>query len=109
MMDISLGGNIVLTGFRDLSRQELVIVKKIVGSYARKLSDNLSDFQELKVTLKSVHKTENSEKYELHTSVRFGRSHFEAGIVERNLFVGLDSCIGKVAEHAMREEEKLKA
>ena len=40
---IELGGNIVLNGFRDLEPPELVVVKKIVGTYARKFADQLGE------------------------------------------------------------------
>ena len=104
--DIELGGNIKLVGFKEISRAELVVVKKIVGSYARKLSDSLEGIHEIKVTLKPVHKTEGSEKFELHSSVHADVGHFEAEIIERNLFVGLDAVLHKVSEHAFRAAEK---
>ncbi|MBN2142279.1 hypothetical protein JW711_03025 [Candidatus Woesearchaeota archaeon] len=104
--DMALGGNITLSGFKDISKQELIVVKKIVGSYARKLSDNVPDFQELKVNMKAVHKTEASEKYELHCSVFYGGEHFDVEVVERNLFMGLDEVLRKVTEHAMKDAQK---
>ena len=104
--DMDLGGNIKLVGFKEISKAELVVVKKLVGSYARKLGDNLHEFQELKVTLKPVHKTTNSEKFELHAGVRSVHDHVEAEVIERNLFVGLDAVLQKVSEHAFRDVEK---
>lgn len=34
-----LGGNIELTGFRDLDGGSMIVLKKIIGNYARKFSD----------------------------------------------------------------------
>ncbi|MBD3259811.1 hypothetical protein GF371_04255, partial [Candidatus Woesearchaeota archaeon] len=42
---IKLGGNIELSGFRDLDGGTMVILKKIVGNYVRKLSDNSEKFE----------------------------------------------------------------
>jgi hypothetical protein len=35
-----LGGNIELTGFRPLDGGSMIVLKKIIGNYARKFSDN---------------------------------------------------------------------
>jgi ribosome-associated translation inhibitor RaiA len=105
--EVELGGNITLAGFKEVSHAEMVVVKKMVGSYARQLASDLTDFKSLKVTLKNVHKVEDSKKYELHVSVRYRGEHFEVKEVDRNLFVGLDSVLHKATEHAMKEEEKM--
>jgi len=39
--DMQLGGQIVLSGFKELKPAEIIVVKKLVGSYARKFSDNV--------------------------------------------------------------------
>jgi hypothetical protein len=104
--EMELGGNITLVGFKEVSKAELVVVKKIVGSYARKLADSLRGFERLKITLKPVHKTEGSEKFELNAHVIVEGNQCEAEVTERNLFVGLDTVLHKVTEHAVRESEK---
>ena len=106
--DVELGGNITLTGFKEVSPAEMVVVKKMVGSYARQLSDDITDFQSLKVTLKEVHKAaaNANEKHEIHVSVRYHGHHFEVKETDRNLFVVLDSALHKATEHALRDEEK---
>jgi hypothetical protein len=103
---MELGGNITLVGFKEISKAELVVVKKIVGSYARKLSDSVNGFERLKVTLKQIHRTEGSEKFELNSLVVVDGDQSESEVVERNLFVGLDSVLHKVSEHAIRQVEK---
>ena len=52
----------------------------------------------IKVTLKKIHKKEKSEKYELHARLVDTRRHFEAHVIERNLFVALDLVLRKI-EH----------
>ncbi len=104
--DMELGGNIKLVGFKEISKAELVVVKKMVGSYARKLGDGLDGFEELKVTLKPVHKTAKHEQFELVAGIRSTHGHFEADLTERNLFVGLDAVLSKVSDHAFKSFEK---
>jgi hypothetical protein len=107
--DVELGGNITLTGFKEVSPAEMVVVKKMVGSYARQLATDITDFQSLKVTLKEVHKaaTNANEKHEIHVSIRYHGHHFEVKETDRNLFVVLDSALHKATEHALKEEEKM--
>ncbi|MBU1199500.1 MAG: hypothetical protein KKF46_03525 [Nanoarchaeota archaeon] len=93
---IELGGNITLAGFKEIEKAELVVVKKIVGSYARKMSDSVSGFENITVTLKIVHKTEGSEKYELQCKVMVNGKPLNSEITERNLFMGLDTVLKKV-------------
>jgi len=98
--DLNLGGNITLSGFRDVGRAEMVVIKKIVGTYARKFSDTVSGFESIGVTLKSVHKTEASEKHELHAKVMVSGKPITSEVTERNLFVGLDAVLQKVLSAA---------
>ena len=99
---IELGGNITLVGFKEIEKAELVIVKKLVGSYARKLSDAVSGFENLTVTLKIVHKTEGSEKYEVHAKVIINGKPITSETTERNLFVGLDDVLKNVLAMASK-------
>ncbi|HJX05167.1 MAG TPA: hypothetical protein VJ461_00480 [Candidatus Nanoarchaeia archaeon] len=92
-----LGGHITLVGFREVDRAELVVVKKIVGSYTRKLSDTVPGFERIALTLKPIHKTdEGHPKFELHAKAIVSGKPVTAEVVERNLFVGLDDVLKKV-------------
>jgi hypothetical protein len=93
---VQLGGNIELTGFSELDGANVIVVKKIVGSYARKISDHRSDFSKLRLTLKAVHKQDHSEKFELHGQVLAGNESFNAEITDRNLYVVIDSVMKKL-------------
>lgn len=48
---IELGGNIKLKGFTELDAATLIVVKKIVGNYTKKLSTHHPDFDELLLEL----------------------------------------------------------
>jgi hypothetical protein len=106
---MELGGNITLVGFKEIDKAELVVVKKLVGSYARKLSDSVPGFEGLTVTLKIVHKTEASEKHELHAKVNVRGNPIVSEVVERNLFVGLDEVLKKVHLLALKEHDNHQA
>ena len=91
-----LGGNIQLSGFREISPGEMVVVKKIVGSYARKFSDAIDGYEGLNVHLKQVHKTESSEKYEIHAKLVYKGKTKTSESEERNLFMALDAVLKKL-------------
>ena len=93
---IELGGNITLVGFKEIEPAELIVIKKIVGSYARKMSDTVEKFENLTVTLKEIHKTPKSQKYELHAKLLAGGKTHTSEVVDRNLFVVLDSALKKI-------------
>ena len=97
-MTIELGGHITLVGFKELESGELIVVKKIVGSYARKMADSSQNFENLTVTLKTVHGTPRSEKYELHARLLDNGHLYTGETVDRNLFVALDNCLRRVIE-----------
>lgn len=93
---MELGGNIELTGFSELDPGVLVVVKKVVGNYAKRLSEIEKDFEKLQVTLKTVHKTAKSEKNELHAKVIAKGKPYTAEVTDLNLFFALDKVLKKV-------------
>lgn len=92
---MELGGNIQLTGFDQLETAELIVVKKIVGNYARKFSE-MCKLEGLHVTFKPVHKTKGSEKFEIHAQVQDSGKNYNSELTDRNLFVVLDSVLKNV-------------
>ena len=63
--DIQLGGNIELIGSAEIDRAQMVVVKKIVGNYARKFSEMVQNFEKLTLGVKRIHAVEKSENYEI--------------------------------------------
>jgi hypothetical protein len=99
-----LGGHITLVGFKEIEKAELVVVKKIVGSYARKLSDTVAGFESITIILKMVHHTaEGHPKYELHAKANIKGNLCVSEVVDRNLFVGLDDVLKKVLFEVSKE------
>ncbi len=93
---IELGGNITLVGFKELGYAEFVVVKKVVGNYARRISDK-QEFSHLTMTLKPIHKINDEiSKYELKAKLEIDGKLYNAEIVEHNLFVGIDGLLKKI-------------
>ncbi len=92
---IELGGNITLSGFKDLDRDTMIIVKKLVGSYVKKISDKNDKFQSLSLTLKIIHERETSEKYEVHANLTADKQ-YSTEATERNLMIAIDRVFKKI-------------
>jgi len=90
---IRLGGNIELSGFSSLDGGQMIVLKKIVGNYARKMEEKCKQFEALKLHLKTVG---NENKFELKGQIVDGGNIYPSSAVERNLFVGVDSVLKKL-------------
>ena len=97
---VELGGHISLTGFNVLEPGMMVVIKKIVGTYAKKFSESIKGFEQLSLTLKTVHETEASQKYEIHAKVIADGKALTSNITDRNIFVILDKALKKIEEQA---------
>lgn len=93
---IALGGNIELRGFSEVDGANMLILKKIIGSYARKMSETIDGFEKLAVVMKPIHQREKSEKYEVHARIHAAGRTMAAETVDRNLFFAVDASLKKV-------------
>ena len=91
-----LGGNIQLTGFRDIDSPSMTVLKKIIGNYARRIAELTKKLETLHITLKPVHEREKSEKYEVHAKIIDDGKVYASEITDRNLFVAVDSVLKKI-------------
>lgn len=88
---IELGGNITLRGFDRIDGGSMIILKKIIGNYARTFSDNLKGFEKVNVTLRS-----SGDSYvTLAEVVNNGRST-SSEISDRNVFFCVSRALEKV-------------
>ncbi|MEK6827893.1 MAG: hypothetical protein AABX78_00940 [Nanoarchaeota archaeon] len=94
--DIALGGNIQLTGFRDIDSSSMIVLKKIIGNHARRIAELTKKMEILHITLKPVHQREKSEKYEVHAKISNDGKVYASEITERNLFVAVDTVLKKI-------------
>jgi len=44
---IELGGNIKLEGFDQIPKEQLIVLKKIIGHFTKEISDNDPKFKEI--------------------------------------------------------------
>jgi len=80
----------------ELDYAEMVVIKKIVGNYARKLSDR-EQVNELTLNLKQIHHTsEDSYKFEMKAKVDVNGKIFNSEIVDYNLFIAIDNIMKKL-------------
>ena len=103
---LNLGGNIQLVGFKQISMSEVVVVKKLVGSYTRKIQENCKNFQSITVMLKEIHKVDDNAKHEIHVKVLDEAKTFSSEIVDKNIFVALDSALKKVLAEATSHNKR---
>ena len=90
MESIQLGGNIELVGFNELEPGELVVVKKVVGNYAKEMSEKAKDFEKLIVTLKK-----EGKKFKIKAVLNAGKE-FSADETDSNLFFAMDKSLKKI-------------
>ena len=94
---LQLGSFIELSGFRFVGGGEMIVVKKIVGNYVRRMEDMCKQFAGFKIKLKPLDQTGDTvKKYEFHAQVVDGGNVYPAEVVERNLFVGIDAVCKKL-------------
>ena len=92
---IELGGNIQLVGFKDLDSGELIILKKIIGNYARKFSDGIEGYEQLHINLKQVG-SKTSSKFEVDAKLLIKGKPVNTNVTENNVFVSVSESLKKL-------------
>lgn len=95
---IELGGNIKLENFENLEPGLLVVVKKFVGNYTKKISEEIAEPKELSLHLKEAGKN----KYKLEAKLIVKDKEFKASASDANLFFALDKVLSKLKEEAKK-------
>jgi len=96
MEDINLGGNITLSGFKDLEPGSMFIIKKMVGNYVKRMSEK-AKVQNVTVNLKRVHGTEDGTKSKFEMSAKLVSDKiYNAEHTDFNLFVATDKVLAKI-------------
>jgi len=86
---VELGGNIELRGIGKLDRDNLIVLKKMVGTYAKEISEKHEKFEKLIVELKDK---------EVEASVSIDGKEFKSSAKSDSLFFALDEVLKKVQE-----------
>jgi ribosome-associated translation inhibitor RaiA len=103
---VSLGGNIELIGFKQVSLADVVVVKKLVGHYTRKIQEHSQNFEKIQIFLKEIHKVDNNAKHEIHVKVLDSGKALSSEVVDKNLFTALDSALKKVLGEVSHHNNK---
>ena len=94
---LELGGNIELSGFSNYDRSTMIIVKKMVGTYAKRLNEHNIPIDKISITAKQVHGNEPKVgKVELHAKVITQGNPVTSETVGNNLFFGIDEVLKKI-------------
>ena len=113
--ETKLGGNISLINFEVLEPAELVVVKKIVGTYVKKLAENTS-YNGLKLRLKQTeHGKSFLHEIEAQAFITDSQSKEEGGNIilsasstGRNLFSALSEVLEKINSEAIHKTRSTK-
>jgi hypothetical protein len=94
---IELGGNIKLNGFEKLDIPTLIVVKKIVGNYTKKINELNSDFAELILDLEAKDKI-----FSLSAKLakKSGETTFSA--TEENLFFAISNTLDNILKDSQK-------
>ncbi len=95
IVSIELGGNITLVGFSEKEFTELIVVKKMVGQYARKLSDSVG-----LDTLKVTHKGVGNSKSEVNILAIIEGKEYNSSVTDPNIYVAIDTAMKKIVSQA---------
>jgi len=88
---IELGGGIKLEGFESIEPSLLIVVKKVVGNYAKKMSEQVSNFKDIIVRV--------SDNYKIEATL-IADSEYSSSANSSNLFFALDKALGEVLNKA---------
>jgi len=97
---IELGGNIKLDGFRELDPPSLIIIKKLVGNYAKRIGEDATPFSELMLQLKESN--EKERKHTLVASLITDKKKFSSESTEQNLFFAIDTVLNGIYTDAKK-------
>ncbi len=87
---LKLGGNIELSGFNNLDRGLMTVLKKIVGNHVKLMNEKCSKFEKLRLDIK--------EGYELNAELINDGQSICASISDNNLFVAVDMVLKEVRD-----------
>jgi len=90
--NIELGGKITLSGFNSVEPGKMVVVKKIIGNYVKKMEDRVQNFEKVSVHLKTVH---NSE-FEIQAKLAANGRAYNSEVTDFNLFFAMGKAMDKI-------------
>lgn len=108
-----IGGSIALVGFGILQPVELIVVKKIVGNYVRKITE-VANYKELRLRLKQ-HQHAKSFLHEIEAEAVITKGQdsgknlvLAAKSTQHNLYTALSEALEKIYAEALHHERSAK-
>jgi len=89
---IELGGNIRLVNFESLEPALLIVIKKIVGNYTKKLSETLKEFKSIELSL--------NEENQITVTVEADKKYVSEA-KDKNLFFALNAALQQILNHVL--------
>lgn len=102
--ETELGGKISLVGFKALEPAELVIIKKIVGNYVKKMNEN-AGYESLKLNLQQ-HAKGKTFLHEINAQAIFKEGKFGSRVTDWNLYKALSNVLEKVLKEVIHKRKK---
>lgn len=87
---IELGGNIKLEGFEDVEPRQMIIVRKVIGTFARKFSDTIEGFEGISIHLKK------GDKFEVTAKLTVKGEAKESKAEDANLFFAMSGALNSL-------------
>ncbi|MFT4309015.1 MAG: hypothetical protein ACMXYL_00840 [Candidatus Woesearchaeota archaeon] len=92
----NINAHLELSGFKSVDSASMLMVRRVVDGSVKKFMENVNDFERLRVTLKEIHGTEKSVKYQVTANLIVGKNVESVETVDRNLLFALDSAMKKL-------------
>ncbi|MBW2980573.1 hypothetical protein KY360_04105 [Candidatus Woesearchaeota archaeon] len=90
---MKLGGGIELTGFSEVDKAQLVVVKKIVGNCVKEMSEKAKKFEKVVVSL-----TKEGDNCSVHVELTDEGNQLINDSTEKNLFMALNNALKGVID-----------
>ncbi len=88
-----MDARVEMSGFRDIDDATKDVLQKKIGRYVEKFTQRCQKFEQLKLTLKTVHAKEKGEKYELHGRLFDNGKTYLSIITDRNLVLAVEKAL----------------
>lgn len=92
---MELGGNIELYGFADDQSADLIVVKKIVGRFTKRITEHHPDFQGLRVTF-----DEDTSGARVEGQLQLDDDVLESASADSNKYLCLDAVLKDLKDQA---------
>ena len=97
-----------LSGFGEVDEAAKDEASKLIIKHRQRLMEHALELNDVHVDLKTIHKREKGELYEVHVRIKDKGKFFVSEVHDRNLFAAIDSGLTKVIHELEHHNGKLK-